>query len=74
MPKLFVLGIATVLAVLLAFVVVGAVYAKPQGMKIEVRYCRPLSDPDESQEVITCSCTVSDWIDDGDGKILVCER
>jgi hypothetical protein len=73
-PKVFVLAVALTLALLLSLVVVGVVYAKPQGMKLEVRYCRPLSDPDESQELITCSCTVSDEIADGDSKILVCER
>jgi hypothetical protein len=47
---------------------------KPRGMKIEVRNCRPISSPTEATETTNCSCTVSEWIDDHDDKILVCEH
>jgi hypothetical protein len=47
---------------------------QPHGMRIEVRRCHPVGNTDESDDQVTCSCTVSDWIEDGAQRILVCEH
>ena len=86
--KLLLLGLAVVLGLFLLLWCVDNLNAKgirtprsmtftvekPRGMRIEVRACHPIGNTDESDDQVTCSCTVSDWIEDGDARILVCER
>lgn len=68
------LWLAAALFLALVLYAAAADQPKPHGMKIEVRYCQPIGDSDEADDAVTCSCKVSDWITDGDAKILVCEH
>jgi hypothetical protein len=42
--------------------------------KLELRRCQVIDSPDEADESMTCSCTVVDWIRDGEGWIAVCKN
>jgi hypothetical protein len=75
MMKDLVLAVIVFLAIVAVILVWDAYGAtQPHGMKIEVRRCHPISATAESDESLTCSCTVADWIEDGDRRVLVCEQ
>jgi len=70
-----VLGMAVMLLLILIFGFALHAFADATaGRKIEVRRCHPITATDEGDDALTCECTESDWIQDGDRRILVCEN
>lgn len=68
-------GAAGMLVLILALCFLASkLGAQPRGMQIEVRRCHPVDAPDDSDDNLVCSCKVADWIEDGEKRILVCEK